>query len=145
MSHTQQIAKEISIVFPKLLKSIHAGTVDKIDVPPAQIAAMVVLAELNNCTINQLSQEMKVSAPTVTGIVDRLERAKLVRRKRDTVDRRVVHIHLTAHGHKGVRKIHQAFMQRWTTIAHILTIQDQKRYLSIFKKILKGLDEQKHL
>ncbi len=145
MTRSYQIAKEISEIFPKLLKSIHAGTVDKVDVPPAQMAAMIALSEIKNCTINQLSRAMHVSPPTVTGIVDRLERAKFVKRKRDTADRRVVHLNLTIHGQKAARKIHQAFMKRWTTIARILTIQDQKRYLSILKKILKGLDEQRHV
>ncbi|WP_052487524.1 MarR family winged helix-turn-helix transcriptional regulator [Gordoniibacillus kamchatkensis] len=47
-------------------------------------------------TIGDLSRAVELSNSTVTGIVDRLERAKLVERHRDEKDRRVVWIRPTA-------------------------------------------------
>lgn len=47
-------------------------------------------------TIGDISKAVELSNSTVTGIVDRLERAKLVERHRDEKDRRVVWIRPTA-------------------------------------------------
>jgi DNA-binding MarR family transcriptional regulator len=47
-------------------------------------------------TPGQLAEAAKLTSGTVTGVVDRLEKAKLVRRERDTGDRRKVLVVPTA-------------------------------------------------
>lgn len=47
-------------------------------------------------TIGQISQKVELSYSTVSGIIDRLEREKLVERVRDEKDRRVIWIRKTA-------------------------------------------------
>lgn len=49
----------------------------------------------NSLTIGQISKAVDLSYSTVSGIIDRLEREKLVARTRDEKDRRVVWIHMT--------------------------------------------------
>jgi len=132
--------KEISKILPDFLKRIHSGLMKKIDIPPAQMAALMILSEHKERTVGELSIEMKVSAPTVTGIVDRLQRSGFVKRQRDTKDRRVVHIIVTAKGKKASRHLQKAFMQRWGVIASILSVKDQQAYMRLLKKIIKGFD-----
>lgn len=50
-------------------------------------------------TIGALSQKRGIDAPTVTGIVNRLEQADLVKRVHDRQDRRMVKVYLTEEGH----------------------------------------------
>lgn len=61
-----------------------------------------VLSELEHAgsalTMSQLSQKLMVSNGNVTGVVDRLERDGLVRRRASSTDRRVQYIELTEQG-----------------------------------------------
>ena len=52
---------------------------------------------------------MMVTVSNLTGIVDRLEEKKLVTRKRDENDRRVVHVVLTDKGRQGVQEYDSPF------------------------------------
>ncbi len=66
-----------------------------------QLAALRELERIGTCPAGQLAAEMFIGAPTVTGIVDRLERDGLVKRFRKDEDRRKVLVGLTSEG-KGL-------------------------------------------
>ncbi len=57
-----------------------------------------VLWEREAETLNELAAITRIPAPSLVGIVDRLERAELVIRQRSQSDRRKVNIVLTSHG-----------------------------------------------
>lgn len=57
------------------------------------------------CTVSQLAEKMEVNPSAVTVMLDRLEKHRWVERTRDTSDRRVVHIALTADGEEILKKI----------------------------------------
>ncbi len=50
------------------------------------------------CSVGDLAERLQQSYPTVTGILDRLEREGLVERRRDPENRRVVRVRLTDQG-----------------------------------------------
>ena len=53
-----------------------------------QLLLIKVLAHNGPITISEIARDLSVSTPTAVGIVDRLERHKLVERKRDNEDDR---------------------------------------------------------
>ncbi|MGF1551095.1 MAG: MarR family winged helix-turn-helix transcriptional regulator [Paracoccaceae bacterium] len=63
-----------------------------------QYLLMLVLWQDGDRTVRQLADRLKLSPSAVTPLVDRLEAADLVRRRRDDNDRRVVHVELTERG-----------------------------------------------
>jgi DNA-binding MarR family transcriptional regulator len=63
-----------------------------------QLAALSELERLGECPVGRLAAEMYVGAPTVTGVIDRLERDGLVKRFRAQQDRRKVLVTLTRRG-----------------------------------------------
>jgi len=63
-----------------------------------QLAALRELERLGKCPLGKLAAEMYIGAPTVTGIIDRLERDGLVKRFREDEDRRKVLVALTPKG-----------------------------------------------
>ena len=69
-----------------------------VDVTPTQLTVLRVLWEGDGRAISQLAAHSHADAPTMTGIVDRLERLGLVERRRHARDRRVITLHLTAAG-----------------------------------------------
>jgi DNA-binding MarR family transcriptional regulator len=55
-----------------------------------QLAILQQVAASESATVSSLAKAVHVGAPTVTGILDRLERDGLIRRVRDVADRRQV-------------------------------------------------------
>src|SRR5438309_570018 len=67
-------------------------------VTPPQWGMLYQLFLNDGLTIGMLSQRGGIDAPTVTGIVKRLEHSGLVERVHDREDRRVVKVYLTGEG-----------------------------------------------
>ena len=61
----------------------------------------IVLARLwteDGISLTELGDHLSLDSPTLTGIIDRMERDGLVERKRNDGDRRVVRVYLTPKG-----------------------------------------------
>jgi len=67
-------------------------------VTPPQLCVLSCLWEEDGLPANVLAERTTFDAPTITGILDRLERQELVVRRRDSSDRRVVQAYLTERG-----------------------------------------------
>jgi DNA-binding MarR family transcriptional regulator len=67
-----------------------------------QLVCLATLCDDGAMTSAQLSRKVFVSASTITGIIDRLERQGYVERRRDDIDRRRVLLQPTAEGFKLV-------------------------------------------
>lgn len=65
-----------------------------------------VVADEPGIAVSDLAAWTSIAAPSLVGVLDRLERANLVLRQRDTQDRRTVHIELTEAG----RRLQQALV-----------------------------------
>jgi len=67
-------------------------------VTSTQYAVLFVLWEEDGLSLTDLGKRLYFDGPTITGIVDRMERDNLVERRRDNTDRRVIKVHLTKMG-----------------------------------------------
>lgn len=65
-------------------------------VTPVQYALLRVLWERDGQTGSELGERLQLDSATITGLLDRLERADLIERRADPVDRRVNRIFATA-------------------------------------------------
>ena len=65
-----------------------------------QLATLREAARLGKTSISALARTVHLSQPTVTGIVGRLERRRIVERSRDDADRRTVNVTVTVEGHR---------------------------------------------
>ena len=68
------------------------------NVTPPQWGVLVALWEQDGLPLSELAKRSFFDGPTMTGIVDRLEHAGLVTRRRDSHDRRVISVYLTDAG-----------------------------------------------
>jgi len=86
-------------------------------VTPSQWGILSLLYETDDITIGTISQKRGFDAPTLTGIVKRLEHSGLVERRHDRQDRRVVKVYLTDEGRDTMRFLPGAV----TTFNEIMT------------------------
>ncbi|WP_026895153.1 MarR family winged helix-turn-helix transcriptional regulator [Clostridiisalibacter paucivorans] len=70
-----------------------------------QFIALQKLINKENMTIGGLSREMSLACSTVTDLVDRMEKNKLVTRIKDSNDKRVVRIRVNKNGHRLVEEV----------------------------------------
>lgn len=73
---------------------------EKVGLTAPQFYVLATIGYAGGLPFGEIGAKMMVTVSNLTGIVDRLEEKKLVLRKRDEQDRRVVHVILTEKGAK---------------------------------------------
>ena len=136
-----ELANSISMIMPKVARWIVCGFFQTVDVPPTQIFAIMTLQEKGQCRFSELSKALHIAAPTVTGIVDRLQAAQYVKRSNDPLDRRVVNVTLTPKGLRLAKKLRGVIRDRWCIILSKLSKQDREIYLRILCDIQQYIEE----
>jgi DNA-binding MarR family transcriptional regulator len=140
MRSVRQIAEEISMLLPKLLRGMRAGFIASPALTTSQLIVLLAVYDKGTVRTCELSRVMHVSAPTITGIVDRLVRAKYLKRIPDEKDRRAINIELTKKGAIEANNFLVAVRNRWKAVLIHLKPNDREMYLSILKKILNVLE-----
>ncbi len=70
----------------------------KYGITAAQLQLLKLLEKTGDLTHSEISDRMYLRGSTVSGIIDRLEKRSLVKRKRSRTDRRLVRVGLAAEG-----------------------------------------------
>jgi DNA-binding MarR family transcriptional regulator len=96
-------------------------------ITPPQWGLLALLCESDGLTIGAISLKRGVDAPTVTGIVNRLEQSKLVERRHDKEDRRVVKVYLTDEGRDITRYLDETAETFHGILTRTFTEDEQKR------------------
>jgi len=73
-----------------------------------QLRIMFVLMEQDGATPGALAERFHVTPSTITGLTDRLARQRLISRREDRDDRRLVRIYLTTEGRRVVGELEAA-------------------------------------
>lgn len=141
MGSKDEIAKEISMILPTFLRHMYPYVFQPIPVPPSQVLAMVSIQERGGCTLTELREEMHVSAPTITGIIDRLQRDGYVKRSIDEKDRRVKNVVLTKKGTGIINQFRRNIMKRWQYILSKMPLEMARTQVNIMRKVTKGFTD----
>lgn len=139
MRSVHEIAEEIAVVGPRIGRRFMADLSFVADLPSAQLFVMVMLSSNDAMRGCDISRELNVSAPTVSGVVDRLEELGYVVRHADKEDRRCVTVSLTDKGRKISLKMRSALVDRWVEVLSKLSLEDADKYLELVKKINEAL------
>lgn len=73
----------------------------------AQIWAMAALRDTPGLKVSQLAQALSIHASTASNLLDKIEKAGMVRRERGTDDQRIVRLYLTPAGEAALAKAPQ--------------------------------------
>lgn len=105
-----------------------------------QYIVLVRLWEEDGISLSELGERLDFDNPTLTGVVDRMERDGLLRRQRDEADRRVVQVHVTPKGHSLRAEIGPIAGQIDAEIWNGFSEQDKKRFLSHLEHVWEKLN-----
>jgi len=95
----------ISKVCQKLIINLQkAFSESGVEVTPIQVMLLFFLQKNDGSSLTQISQGLMLENPTVTGLIDRLEKSGYVKRSDHPNDRRVYLVHITEKGKKVASK-----------------------------------------
>jgi DNA-binding MarR family transcriptional regulator len=125
----------ISKVYQKLIINLQkAFSEGGIEVTPVQAMLLFYLQKKDGSSLTQISQGLMLENPTVTGLIDRLEKLGYVKRSDHPNDRRIYLVYLTEKG-SGVanralpivKKLNEEIKEGYS-----------KKEIDAFKKVLMG-------
>ena len=107
---------------------------ENVKVTPAQAGILFLLSEKDGRTMSELSQILSIDNSTITGLVDRLEKVGLVRRKASPNDGRASYVHVNPEGIEEMNKAKRIVGKVNQEIKNGFTAEE----LESFKKILRS-------
>ena len=110
MNSTPDAAREALRQFRVIFGAVrqHFKAIEKAcGVSGAQIWAMAALRQTPGMKVSELAQALSIHASTASNLLDKIEKAGMIRRERNTVDQRVVKLYLTPAGEKALEKAPQ--------------------------------------
>ena len=110
-------------------------------VTPPQWGVLALLYDTDGLTIGMISQQRGVDAPTVTGIVKRLEQVRLVERCHDREDRRVVKVYLTDEGKSITQSLYPLIRSFGDDTLRDFSHREQAQFLSMLHRIVANLSD----
>lgn len=118
-------------LMPRMVKRIHEKKSDEpkpmMEYTTAQINTLRAIAGRDEWRMSDLSQRLRVSAGSLTTMINRLIEAGLVERTRSELDRRVVTVRLTKKGNELLLASRQRAMRRLHELLDDLPQEDQAR------------------
>ena len=100
-----QLLAQVSQIF----RSVSDAFTDQVDIPRGQAGVLCVVAKQDGLTQTEIADQLSVQGATVTNMLQRLEEAGLVRRRRDPEDNRLVRVYLTEQGRQKECSINEQF------------------------------------
>lgn len=103
-----------------------------------QFAVMEALLHLGPLCQGEISTKLLKSGGNITLVIDNLEKQGLARRERDTTDRRLVRVALTAEGERLIRRIFPEHLKAILAAMSALTPAEQRQLGELCRKLGKA-------
>lgn len=124
------------LLYSSLVQEHLATTAESFGLTLQQAWALRILDEAR--PMGELAEAMRCDPSNVTGIVDRLERRKLIRRRVDQSDRRVKHLAVTPTGRALRRRFEERLFEGMPGI-DALSEAEVRRLLQLARKMTPNL------
>ncbi|WP_207395167.1 MarR family winged helix-turn-helix transcriptional regulator [Bremerella alba] len=105
-----QLCFHLGVAMRKISR-IYAEGLAAYEVTPAQLFMLSCLDSRNGQKPSELAEEVQLDASSMTGLLDRTEKAQLIRRMRDPADRRALRIYLTPQGTETLQRLKPVIKQ----------------------------------
>jgi MarR family transcriptional regulator, organic hydroperoxide resistance regulator len=126
------------LMLPKLLmnaKQLLIGVAEKFNLTSMQVCMLILVEPDQPRAMSSLAHVLRNDASNITGLVDRLQRQKLVERRDDPNDRRIKMISLTPQGKKTRAAILTSMQAAEGSMLKNLTAQEQVTIRNLLNKI----------
>ena len=136
-------SREILVALRRIMRAVdlHSKKLERqVGLTVPQILVLQALGEANGPSVSELARQVSLSQATVTSILDRLAGKKLLQRRRDTADRRVVTVSLTAAGRRRARELPHLLQEDFVSRFDGLESWEQSMLTAAVQRIAAILD-----
>lgn len=125
--------------FSRMFTSLSGDLLEQVDVHRGQAILLCHLFAEDGLTQSELAEQLAVQAATVTNLLQRLEDAGLVVRRRDGADRRVVRVYLSDQGRSNEDLIHAQFGKLEKTVFQGVSYADRLALRRVFRQLIDNM------
>lgn len=109
---------------------------------PCQFDVLFSLWGEDGIVLSELGRRVSRDSPTITGVVDRMEKKMLVKRTRDERDRRVVKVVLTPKGKNMQEQLSTTKKLILEKITNNLSQQEINQLVTLLDKMMKNVERE---
>lgn len=138
-----QDSKLVEAIF-KLSRAMKEGMSfdqDLVHLTVLQLQTLIFLKKQKSVPMTELARQFKIELPSATSLINKLAKAKLILRKTDNQDRRVIKISLSKQGVILLQKAMQERERKIQINLAYLSCKDKQNLLVILEKIIDRIDK----
>jgi len=132
----------VELMRHRSLRDPISATCAELELSAPQVHTLLSLGHDGPLPMGDLARRVAVTEKTITGLVDRLERDRLVQRVRDDADRRVVRVKLTTRGARLARRLDAEVLEQLGRLMGLLDAADRRDLFRIIGKLTSITEEQ---
>ncbi len=122
----------------KRLNQFSARVNSETRITPHQYSCLVSLSKAEGMNLTQLAEENKCTRPTITKLVDSLEKKGFATREPHPTDRRQFIVTTTKDGLKTLEKTSSVLKDAFSTCCEVLDPVEIQKLISLLKKLEKS-------
>lgn len=132
---------QLTLEVQSLFQSAVINRANKLNLMPGQPKILDYLKEHNGSSLSEISRGCFLSNPTVTGLIERMEKTGLVERRHKQGDKRTSYIFLTQKGINELENIAEIFSDIENTALKGLNPEEKEKFLETLNKVKINLEE----
>ena len=135
-------AKEMARIIPLMLREVtkrQENIMTRGSLAVSHILVLDFLARRVKCRMTELAGTLNLTMSAATAIVDKMVKARLVKRERAIDDRRVVEVRLLKRGIKTAENVNAARIVMIDELYTALTAKERREYLRLIRKVYGSL------
>lgn len=113
---------------------------DELGVHPGQISCLRELVRHPDISQRELSEALHLAPPTITVMLQKMERMGLVERHTDGVDQRLMRIRLTDFGATSAERLHASHIAYAQTVIGPMTADDRREFERLLNIVSDNLE-----
>jgi DNA-binding MarR family transcriptional regulator len=117
-----------------------AETLEPLGLRPPHFALMNFVQRGEGCSQQQLGDRLGLDPSGLVGLIDELEEARLLERRRDPSDRRRHAIHLTARGKRKLARARELALQREAELLAPLSEGERELFHELLMRVVMAED-----
>lgn len=143
MENNQYSAEKRMLALFKRLQKLGLNRCPNLEevISPAQMALLEQIIRQPGCGVGDIAEALKLSAPTISVGVAKLEERSLVERKPDPEDRRSVQFFITDAGESLHKKFNRVRLDKFQRLLSGLNKQDQAKLLDLLEQALHAAEK----
>lgn len=140
----EQLLKTIIHTFDSMEEEMK-GKSDMVELTSRQIFCIEQIKSLKNPNLSELAEVMRIAKPSMTVMINRLEKNQLVEKVQSDSDRRTAHLHLTEKGEKAAVLHEELHAKISDILVSDLTESEQEILIVLLNKAVRSLNKNTQL